>query len=89
MAIKELTFKDDIARLLRTELGNSGAVALTGEELSVTVSRTNYEQNYIAIVRQIHQLIDDHYPDRHENLFILMRDEAGNVQSKLKIWKPV
>lgn len=89
MALKELTFEDDIARLLCIELGNAGVVAFTGGQLSVTVSRADYEQNYIAIVRQIHQVIDEHYPDRHENLFILLRDEPGSVQSKVKIWKPV
>jgi len=87
MATKELILTGDIAQLLCMELGDAGAVDCPDGQLTVTLSRTNCEKNYGNIVRRIHRVIDRSYPERKENVFILVRDEAGVFQNVMKIWK--
>jgi len=89
METKEFTLNEDIARLLRIELGDAGAVASLDGKITVILSRADFEKNYGNIIQQIHRVIDESYPDRSENVFILVRDEAGLFQNRMKIWKSV
>jgi hypothetical protein len=88
MATEELTLTGDIVQLLRIELMDSCAIGCSDGQVTVTLSRTNCEKNYGNIVQHIHRVIDRRYPERSENVFILLRDEAGVFQNVMKIWKP-
>jgi hypothetical protein len=87
MATKELTLKTNITNLLRTEFGDAGVVTCPDNQVTVVISKNNCEQNYGNILQQIHRVIEEYCPNRNENVFILVRDEAGSFQNILKIWK--
>jgi hypothetical protein len=87
MITKELSLKTNISRLLSIELGGFGAVTCPGEHVTVIISLTDCENKFGDILQKIHRVIDDSYPDRDENLFILVRDETGSFQNVMKVWK--
>jgi len=89
MVVKELPLKEKIIRLLDIEFGESGAVTCPDEKITVVMSLNNCERNFGNILQQIHRVIDECYPERNENVFILIRDESGAFQNVLKIWKSV
>jgi hypothetical protein len=88
MATTTLTLTEDIARLLKMELGDSGEVSSNGT-ITVVLSSADCERNYGQIVLQIHRVIEEWCPDRYENVFIHVKDQAGAFHNVLKIWKSV
>jgi hypothetical protein len=89
MSTKTLTLTQDIAGLLRVELGGSVAVNAPEGKLTVVLSSTDCEKNYGNILQRIHRIIDECCPDRHENVFIHLKDQTGTFHNVLKIWKSV
>jgi hypothetical protein len=89
MTTKALTLTEDIARLLRMELGDSAKIACPDGKITAVLSSTACEKNYGLIVQQIHRIIEECCPDRHENLFIHVQDRADAFHHVLKIWKSV
>jgi hypothetical protein len=87
MPTKVLTLKRDIAGLLRMELGESAAISAPDGKVTVVLSHTDCEQNYGNILQRIHRVIDECCPDRHENVFIHLKDQTGTFHNMLKIWK--
>jgi len=87
MAIKELPIKENITRLLAIEFGDAGMVSCPDNQVTVTITGEGFRQNFGNILQQIHRVIDECCPERKENIFILIRDEAGSFQNLIKIWK--
>jgi len=87
MAIKELPLKANITRLLVIEFGDAGMVSCTDDQVTVTITGTSCQHNFGNILQQIHRVIDECCPERKENVYILVRDEAGSFQNLMKIWK--
>ena len=87
MATKELMLKTNITRLLRAEFGEAVKVTCPNSQVTIVISRAACEQNYGNILQQIHRVIEEYYPDRCENIFILIRDEDGSFKNVFKIWK--
>ena len=85
MAIKELPLKAKITRLLAIELGAAGTVSCPDNQITVTI--TNCQHNFGNVLQQIHRAVDECCPERPENIYILLRDEAGTFQNLMKIWK--
>jgi hypothetical protein len=89
MPTKALTLTGDIASSLRIELGGSADVSCPDGKLTVVLSSIDCEKNYGHILLQIHRVIDERCPDRNENVFIHLQDQAGTFHNVLKIWKSV
>jgi protein-arginine kinase activator protein McsA len=89
MATKQLSLKTNIAHLLSIEFFNSGIVTCSDGRVTVVMSRATCERNFDDIIQQIHRAIDECYPERSEDIFILVRDESGNFQNVMKIWKSI
>ena len=87
MATKALTLKVDIALLLGMELGESCAVTCPDGKVTVVLSQYDCEKNYSKFVQRIHQVVEECYPKRSENIFIQVSDQAGLFKNVLKIWK--
>jgi hypothetical protein len=87
MAIEELPLKANITRLLAIEFGDAGIVSYTDNQVTVTINGTGCQHNFGNILQQIHRAIEESCPERKENVFILVRDEAGSFQNLMKIWK--
>jgi hypothetical protein len=86
---KKKSLKKDLARLLSIELGSFGSVCWDGEQVTVIISRTEFEQNYGKRLLQMHRAIEEYYPEREEDLFITIRDQAGLHQNVIKVWRSV
>ena len=82
-----MAIKENITRLLATEFGEAGIVSCPDDQVTVIISGTACQQNFGNILQQIHRVIDDGCPERKENVFILVREEAGSFQNLMKIWK--
>ena len=87
MAIKELPLKANITRLLAIEFGDAGIVSCPDNQVTVTITGAGCQHNFGNILQQIHRVIDECCPERKENVYILVRDEAGSFQNLMKIWK--
>jgi hypothetical protein len=77
MALKESCLKRNVSRLLSIEFGDSGAVTCTDSLIRAVISKINFAPNFGNILQQIQRVIDECYPDRNEDLFIQIEDEAG------------
>ena len=89
MFTRKISLKKDIARLLSIELGDFGSVCCEGEQLTVIISRSEFEQNYGKRLLQLHRAIEEYCPERQEDLFITIRDQAGLHQNVIKVWRSV
>jgi hypothetical protein len=87
MIKKELPLKATITRLLSIEFGNTCLVTCPDNQITFTMTGNSCQQNFGETLQQIHRVIDECCPERHENVFILVRDEAGSFQNLMKIWK--
>jgi hypothetical protein len=87
MHTKTLTLTEDIARLLRIELGDAVSVICPDGKVTIMLSTVDCETNYGAILQQIHRVIDECHPERTEHLFIRISAREGTFQNVTKIWK--
>ncbi len=89
MAITQRNLKAKVTQLLADEFGESGKVTPAGDQVIIVISRADYEQRHGEILQQIQRAIDKNCPVRSEHLFILVRDDAGIYENRVKIWKSV
>jgi len=89
MTTEHRTIKTQIAELLSVEFSNSGVVTCPGDQIVVTISYESCQNNFGKVLLQIHRVIDEHYPDRNENLFIVICNDEDSFQNIIKIWKTV
>ena len=87
MFTKKISLKKDIARLLSIELGETGSVCYEGNQVTVIISSSEFEQNYGKRLLQMHRAIEEYYPERNEDLFITIRDNAGSHKNVIKVWR--
>jgi hypothetical protein len=87
MLTKPISFKKDIVRLLSVELGQKGSVCCQFDQVIVTISREDFEQNFGKILLQVHRTIEEYYPERTEHVFIFIRDPSGFHKNMIKVWK--
>jgi len=87
MIVKVLPLKTNITHLLSIEFGELGIVSCVNDQVTVVLSLNDCENNFGNILQQIHRVIDECYPNRKENVFILIKDESGAFQNVQKIWK--
>ena len=87
MHTKQISLKKDIVRLLSVELGEKVSVSCQTNQVMVIISSEDFEQNYGKILLQIHQTIEEYYPERAEHIFIIIRDTTGFHKNMIKVWK--
>ena len=87
MAINQSNLKTKVTRLLSLEFGETGKVTAPGDEVIIVISRADYECCLGNILQQVHRVIDEYCPAREEHLFILVREDTGTYENKIKIWK--
>jgi len=87
MAINPVYLKLKVTRLLSLEFGTTGSVTFPGDQVILVISRADYEQRLGDVLQRVHRVIDEYCPHRSEHLFILLRDDAGVYENKIKIWK--
>jgi hypothetical protein len=85
----KISLKKDIARLLSIEIGEIGSVCYEENQVTVIISNREFEQNYGKRLLQIHLAIEEYCPERHEELFITIRDQAGSHKNVIKVWRPL
>lgn len=82
----EHTFAENVAQVLQTSLDGHG-IALSADGIVVlTISRHYYEQHFGQLYQQVTQVIEQHFPERHEDLKLLFRTEDGEQQHLFRLW---
>ena len=87
MAIKELSLNATVVQDLATEFGDEGIVSCPEDRIMVMIAGSGCQRNFGNILQRVHRVVEAGYPERAENLFILVRDEGGLFQNWIKIWK--
>jgi hypothetical protein len=77
----------DVARLLKSELGQGGTVTTAANQIIVSISRFQVEHHLGNLLQQIYRAVDQHFPVRKENLSLIIRDAEGVYENTFKIWK--
>lgn len=80
-------FQADVLQLLKNELRDAGQVAVLGKHILIHISKNTFEQKLGNLLQQIHQVIDQRFPERNEHLSIIIRDTEPLHEQVFKIWK--
>ncbi len=77
----------EVARLIKSEMATDGTVTHIANQVIVSISRFEVEHRLGNLLQQIYRAVDQHFPVRHENLSLVIRDADGAYENSFKIWK--
>jgi hypothetical protein len=87
-SIAELTLQNlstGVLHLLKNELDEHGVVTKFGNQIVVSISRTDFEHRLGNLLQQIYRTVDQHFPVREEQLSIVIRDAEAKYENTFKI----
>lgn len=78
---------NEVARLLKTEIGGSGHVTAAANQVIISISKFEVEHRLGNLLQQIYRTVDQHIPVRKADLSLIIRDLEGNYENSFKLWK--
>ena len=81
--------RSKVVKALKKEFTFECTISSRMNQVILYVSNIDFEQHLGKLLQQTQQIIDKHFPQREENLCLVIRDIDGSHQNVFKIWKPV
>lgn len=86
-SMKKLRSK--VVKALKREFTFECTISARMNQVILYVNNIDFEQHLGKLLQQTQQIIDKHFPQREENLCLVIREIDGTNQNVFKIWKPV
>lgn len=86
-SMKKLRSK--VVKALKREFTFKCTISARMNQVILYVNNIDFEQHLGKLLQQTQQIIDKHFPQREENLCLVIREIDGTNQNVFKIWKPV
>ena len=84
-SMKKLRSK--VVKALKKEFTFECTISSRMNQVILYVSNIDFEQHLGKLLQQTQQIIDKHFPQREENLCLVIRDIEGSHENVFKIWK--
>jgi hypothetical protein len=84
--IGEKSLAEEIAAVLGVSLDGRASVIGGDGHVLITLGDIDFEQNLGHIFRQVSLIIDETFPDRPEDVSLIIRDVAGKRQQRFRLW---
>lgn len=78
--------RDKIATVLQAALDGYNITVGADGNIEIIISYATYEQHLGQLYQQALGLIEQHFPDRDEDIRLLFRTGNGNQQHLFRIW---
>jgi hypothetical protein len=82
-------FHAQVAVMLARELREEAEVYFQDMIIKVKMPLAAIESRLGAILLQIQRLVEKYFPERQEDIALLIRDGGSRYENVFKIWKPV
>lgn len=81
--------RSKVVKALKREFTFECTISARMNQVILYVNNIDFEQHLGKLLQQTQQIIDKHFPQREENLCLVIREIDGTNQNVFKIWKPV
>lgn len=81
--------RSKVVKALKREFTFECTISSRMNQVILYVSSIDFEQHLGKLIQQTQQIIDKHFPQREDNLCLVIREIGGTNQNMFKIWKPV
>lgn len=78
----------NVVDVLKKELNYPCNVRSYLGQVVLEISDGDFEGHMGGILQQIQHIIDEHFPQREEDLSVVIRNRDTQTQNAIKIWKP-
>ncbi|MGY3055703.1 hypothetical protein ACVWYG_003924 [Pedobacter sp. UYEF25] len=78
----------NVVDLLKKELPYSCTLQSYLGQVVLEIGNIDFEQQMGSLVQKIQSAIDLHFPDRDEDLCVVIKNRDTGTQNTIKIWKP-
>lgn len=79
------TLQSDVITVLKKELDNPCNIWSYMGQVVLEISNDDFDKHMGCLVQHV---IDAHFPDRDEDLCIVIRNIDKRIENSIKIWKP-
>jgi ABC-type microcin C transport system permease subunit YejB len=83
------TLRSKVVKVLKREFTYDCTISSRMNQVILQVTNIDFEERLGRLLQLIQQIIDKYYPQREENLSIVIRDSGGMKENVFKIWKSV
>jgi hypothetical protein len=80
--------RSKVVKALKKEFTFECTISSRMNQVILYVSNIDFEQHLGKLIQQTQQIIDKHFPQREDNLCLVIREISGGHQNMFKIWKP-
>jgi hypothetical protein len=78
-----------VTRLLLRELPETAEVIYQDGLIKIKLTNAQLEAGLGRLLQQLQELIGRHFPERQEDIAVLIGDTCGRYENVFKIWKPL
>lgn len=83
------TLAEKIASVLQTELKHCATVVAGNGNILVTISAKDFQERLGIIYIEASELVDQHFPDRNEDIRLFFSDMSGLQRATFRLWHSV
>lgn len=81
--------RSKVVKALKKEFTFECTISSRMNQVILNVRDIDFEQHLGQLLQQTQQIIDKYFPQREENLCLVIREIGGRNQNTFKIWKSV
>ncbi|TWR30932.1 hypothetical protein FPZ43_00165 [Mucilaginibacter pallidiroseus] len=75
-----------ISTCLEKQLEGQGRISCLQGKVFLTLRQSCVDSTLGSLLQQIYYSIDKHYPSRHEDVLLLIKDDTQQFDLEVKIW---
>jgi hypothetical protein len=83
------TLTEKIASVLQAEFKNCATVIAGNGNILITISTQDFKERLGIMYREASELVEQHFPDRNEDIRLFFADRNGLQQATFRLWHPV
>lgn len=81
--------RSKVVKALKKEFTFECTISSRMNQVILNVKGIDFEQHLGQLLQQTQQIIDKYFPQREDNLCLVIREMGGTNQNTFKIWKSV
>jgi hypothetical protein len=82
------TLQTEVVDTLRQKLDYPCDIWTHLGQVILEINNIEFEMHMGCLLQQLQRIIDHDYPDRDENLFLIIKNKERGIENIIKIWKP-
>ncbi|NHA02631.1 hypothetical protein G7092_02420 [Mucilaginibacter sp. HC2] len=88
MAMLSKKIQSQVTEVLKKTLTGTIEILLQDGMIKIKIPSDQLDRRIDTLLQTIQQTIDKSFPDRDNDISVLIRDTGGRYENVFKIWKP-